>query len=52
MNGGHVAAIQALLTAKANPEAMNKFGLTPMLIAKQKNNAAVQELLTKAGARA
>ena len=52
MNGSHVAAIQALLTAKANPEAMNKFGLTPMLIAKQKNNSAIQDLLIKAGARA
>ena len=44
--------MQALLRAKADVKAANRYGITPLALAAQNGNAEVIELLPKAGADA
>jgi ankyrin repeat protein len=47
---GHAPAVQALLTAKANPNHTNKFGNTPLMLASNFGNPEVVRVLLAGGA--
>ena len=48
---GRVAAVDALLEGKADPNLANASGVTPLAIARQNGHPEVVDLLEKAGAR-
>ncbi len=51
VHGGHADTVEALLKREANPNAVNASQQTVLMIAREKGDARILQLLKKAGAK-